>query len=123
MGLGGYLATRTDAELARGAEEVAAAGAPGQRLLEVLSSIDLADLPAAPSVIPMMGADPVERLVRGHWLQLMTRDGVASFAKVAWINERRTVILLVRHPDRRALSLRAAELRERFAQGRAFLIE
>ncbi len=115
--------TRADAELARGAEEEAAAGAPGQRLLEVLSSIDLADLPAAPSVIPMMGADPVERLVRGHWLQLMTRDGVASFAKVAWINERRTVILLVRHPDRRALSLRAAELRERFSQGRAFLIE
>ena len=115
-------ATR-EADLARGAEEEAAAGAPGQRLLEVLSSIDLADLPAHPTIVPMMGADPVARLVRGNWLQLFARDGSTSYAKVAWINSRRTVVLLVRHPDRRALSLRATEVVERFAQGRAFLIE
>jgi hypothetical protein len=112
-----------EADLARGAEEEAAAGAPGQRLLEVLSSIDLADLPAHPTIVPMMGADPVSRLARGNWLQMFARDGSTSYAKVAWINSRRTVVLLVRHPDRRALSLRASEVVERFAQGRAFLIE
>ncbi|MBP8308760.1 MAG: DUF1631 family protein [Burkholderiaceae bacterium] len=112
-----------EADLARGAEEEAAAGAPGQRLLEVLSSIDLADLPLHPTIVPMMGADPVARLARGNWIQMFARDGSTSYAKVAWINSRRTVVLLVRHPDRRALSLRAAEVVERFAQGRAFLIE
>ena len=71
----------------------------------------------------MLGANPVERLARGKWIQLFARDGTTSYAKVAWINARRTVVLLVRHPDRRALSLRATEVVERFAQGRAFLIE
>ena len=89
----------------------------------MLSSIDLADLPAHPTIVPMMGADPVSRLARGNWLQMFARDGSTSYAKVAWINSRRTVVLLVRHPDRRALSLRASEVVERFAQGRAFLIE
>ena len=53
---------------------------------------------------------------RGDWLRLETRDGKPAYAKVAWINARRTVVLLVRHPDRRALSMRTEELRERFAQ-------
>ncbi len=123
----GAMPTRADpvreADMARGAEEEAAAGAPGQRLLEVLSSIDLADLPAHPSAVPMAGEDALQRLARGNWIQMTARDGTVSYAKVAWINSRRTVVLLVRHPDRRALSLRASEVVERFTQGRAFLIE
>jgi hypothetical protein len=58
-------------------------------------------------------------LRRGDWIALAGRDGASHYAKVAWINARRTVVLMVRHPDRRALSLRAAELRERFEHGRA----
>ncbi len=60
---------------------------------------------------------------RGDWVELVARDGASSYLKVAWINRRRTVALLVRHADRRAVSLRTDELRARFGQGRAFLVD
>jgi hypothetical protein len=66
--------------------------------------------------------DALSRLSRGDWLELIGRDGEPQDVKVAWINSRRTVVLLVRRPDRRALSLRASELRERFASQRASFI-
>ena len=49
--------------------------------------------------------------------------GGQRYMKVAWINRKRTVALLVRHPDRRALSLRMNEMARRFEAGRAFLLE
>jgi hypothetical protein len=49
-------------------------------------------------------------------------DGSDFYAKVAWVNERRTVVLMVRHPDRRALSMRMVELADRFARGQAFVV-
>lgn len=91
----------------------------GQRLLEVLASLDLDDLPARPQ---LQAAEPQQALAdlrRGDWLQLVGQDGQPMYAKVAWINARRTVVLMVRHPDRRALSMRAAELLERLRDGRA----
>jgi 16S rRNA U1498 N3-methylase RsmE len=89
----------------------------------VLSSLDLADLPARPAAVPDAGADPVSRLRRGDWLRLTASDRGDAYAKVAWINDSRTVLLLVRHPDRRAQSMRAVELAARFARGEAFLIQ
>jgi hypothetical protein len=83
----------------------------------VLSSIDLADLPANPTIVPMMGADPVSRLARGNWLQMFARDGSTSYAKVA--DQLRRTVVLVRYPDRRALPLRAPKWSSAFAQGRA----
>jgi hypothetical protein len=53
---------------------------------------------------------------------VLGREGRTQQFKVAWINSRRTVLLLVRRPDRRALSLRMDELRERFANHKAVLI-
>jgi hypothetical protein len=93
------------------------------RLRQVLSSLDLADLPARPAAVPDAGADPVSRLRRGDWLRLTASDRGDAYAKVAWINDSRTVLLLVRHPDRRAQSMRAVELAARFARGEAFLIQ
>jgi hypothetical protein len=93
-----------------------------QRLLSVLSSLDLGDFPDAPQRLRMDPDAALERLRRGDWLELIGRDGLPQEVKVAWINSRRTVVLLVRRPDRRALSLRVAELRQRFAEHKASLI-
>jgi hypothetical protein len=93
-----------------------------QRLLSVLSSLDLGDFPDPAQRLRMDPDEALSRLRRGDWLELIGRDGLPQEVKVAWINSRRTVVLLVRRPDRRALSLRAAELRQRFADHKAALI-
>jgi len=93
-----------------------------RKLLEVLSSLDLNDLPADPQPLRLEPEQALATTRRGHWLRLWGRDGAPTYVKVAWINARRTVVLMVRHPDRRALSMRASELLERFAQGRAVRI-
>jgi hypothetical protein len=93
-----------------------------QHLLSVLSSLDLGDFPQAPQRLRMDPDEALARLRRGDWLELVGRDGLPQEVKVAWINSRRTVVLLVRRPDRRALSLRAAELRQRFADHKAALL-
>ena len=59
---------------------------------------------------------------RGIWLRMLLPDGADFYAKVAWVNERRTVVLMVRHPDRRALSMRMVELGDRFARRQAFVV-
>ncbi|MCC7058598.1 MAG: DUF1631 family protein [Burkholderiaceae bacterium] len=92
-----------------------------RRLIEILESLDLADLPAEPLRQTLTPAQACAQLVRGDWIELSTRKERA-YLKVAWINHRRTVALLVRHADRRATSLRMDELRERFAQQRAFIV-
>ncbi|MFO0233424.1 MAG: hypothetical protein ACK51M_10295, partial [Burkholderiales bacterium] len=93
-----------------------------QRLRCVLSSLDLGDFPEHPQRLRLEPDGALERLRRGDWLELIGRDGLPQEVKVAWINSRRTVVLLVRRPDRRALSLRTAELHQRFADRKAALI-
>jgi hypothetical protein len=93
-----------------------------QRLLTVLSTLDIGDFPTDPQRLRLDPDDALARLRRGDWLELIGRDGLPQEVKVAWINARRTVVLLVRRPDRRALSLRAEELKLRFAQHKAALI-
>ncbi|MCD6680841.1 MAG: DUF1631 domain-containing protein [Burkholderiaceae bacterium] len=107
------------------AAEAGAADAegPGRKLLEILESLDLDDLPRSPRRLPLSPEQAIDRIARGDWVELVARDGVSGHSKVAWINRRRTVALLVRRADRRAMSLRTDELRERFARGRAFLLE
>ena len=97
-------------------------GTGEQRLLTVLSTVDLNDFPATPERLRLDPDEAIARLRRGDWLELVGRDGLPQEVKVAWINARRTVVLLVRRPDRRTLSLRTAELHQRFAQRRALLI-
>ncbi len=108
---------------ARG-REVARADDEGteRRLLEVLDSLDLGDLPAHPRRRELPAEEALEQLRRGDWIELVARDGSGAYLKVAWINRRRTVALLVRYADRRAMSLPMEELRARFAQRRAHLV-
>ncbi len=89
------------------------------KLLEVLASLDLADLPDDPRPVNETAGHAFAALSRGDWLRIEGRDGAPLHVKVAWINARRTVVLMVRHPDRRAVSMRAAELVDRLRSGRA----
>ncbi len=95
---------------------------PEQKLLEVLHSLDLSDPPQALDRREIEVDRLLETVDRGLWLALVGNDGITSIAKIAWVNSRRTVILLVRYPDRRALSLRMDELKRRADVGRAYLI-
>jgi hypothetical protein len=99
-----------------------AAGSGDQRLLSLLGTLDLGDFPADPQRLDLDADAALARLRRGDWIVLEGRDGLPQEAKIAWINSRRTVVLLVRRPDRRALSLRASELHQRFAQRKAALL-
>jgi hypothetical protein len=123
------LAPRSGADGANGASGSDGSDPPGgdsrsgeQRLLTVLSSLDLGDFPDDPQRLRLDPDEALARLRRGDWLELIGRDGLPQEVKVAWINSRRTVVLLVRRPDRRALSLRASELHQRFAQRKATLL-
>ncbi len=93
-----------------------------RRLLEILDSLDLGDLPASPQRRALDPAQALAQIRRGDWVELVARDASSTYLKVAWINRRHTVALLVRHADRRAMSLRMEELRTRFEQARAFLL-
>jgi len=93
-----------------------------RRLLDVIGALDLRDFPEAPQRLRLEADEALARLRRGDWLEIVGRDGVPQELKVAWINARRTVVLLVRRSDRRALSLRTTELHQRFAQHKAALI-
>jgi hypothetical protein len=97
--------------------------AADDRLLTVLNSLDLTDFPAQPTRLSIGADDAIARLARGDWIEVLGREGRTRQLKVAWINSRRTVLLLVRRPDRRALSLRMDELRARFADRKAVLID
>ncbi len=103
--------------------DAAEAEGPGRKLLEILESLDLDDLPTSPRRLQLAPDQAIDRIARGDWIELVARDGASGYSKVAWINRRRTVALLVRRADRRAMSLRTDELRERLARERAFLLE
>lgn len=103
-------------------ERPGGAESPDHRLLEVLNSLDLSDAPVVSARVDLSPEQAVASLQRGTWIEIRSNDGQLSEAKVAWINPRRTVVLLVRHPDRKALSLRMSELRTRFDRGRAYLL-
>ena len=103
--------------------ETTSAKAADDRLLTVLNSLDLTDFPVQPTRLSIGADDAIARLGRGDWIEVLGREGRARQFKVAWINSRRTVLLLVRRPDRRALSLRMDELRARLADRKAVLID
>lgn len=105
------------------APETSGSKAADDRLLTVLNSLDLTDFPAQPTRLSIGADEAIARLGRGDWIEVLGREGRTRQFKVAWINSRRTVLLLVRRPDRRALSLRMDELRARLADRKAVLID
>lgn len=94
-----------------------------RRLLEILESLDLGDLPRDPVRRDLAPAQACAQIARGDWVEFVARGGERTHLKVAWINRRRTVVLLVRHADRRAMSLRMDELSERFERRAAWIVQ
>lgn len=108
---------------AQDTKAVGNAPGPEQRLLEVLNSLDLSDAPARRRRRELPARAAAADIRRGDWIELSMPDHVGALVKVAWINARRTVVLLVRHPDRKALSMRMADLEQRLLSGRASLLD
>ena len=93
-----------------------------KKLLELLNSIDMSDGHVQLKRQELGADQAMDALQVNTWVELATGNATTRFCKVAWINERRTVVLMVRESDRKALSLRSGELLSRFAQKRAWLL-
>ena len=93
-----------------------------KKLLELLNSIDMSDGHLGLKRQELGADQAMDSLQLNTWVELATGNATTRFCKVAWINERRTVVLMVRESDRKALSLRSGELLSRFAQKRAWLL-
>ena len=98
------------------------ASASEQKLLELLNSIDMNDGHNGLKRQQLSADKAMDTIQVNTWVELSTGNSTSRFCKVAWINERRTVVLMVRESDRKALSLRSGELLSRFAQKRAWLL-
>ena len=62
-------------------------------------------------------------LRRDDWIELAGDPPAApGCAKIAWIDARRRVVLLVRRDDRAPVVIRMQRLAERFGRRRAFLL-
>ena len=94
-----------------------------KKLLELLHSIDMSDGHAGLKRQELGADQAMDSLQLNTWVELSTGNATTRYCKVAWINERRTVVLMVRESDRKALSLRSGELLSRFAQNRAWLLK
>jgi Protein of unknown function (DUF1631) len=99
------------------------ASASERKLVELIDSVDVND-PVQSYVRDQI--DPTKAykmLAPGMWLELIDKNDEMSFAKLAWVNERHTLFLLVRQIDRKAVSLRGPDLMHRLANGSAFLLQ
>jgi hypothetical protein len=99
-----------------------AAGSDQLKLLDVLNGLDLTDFDARLNRMPVQGQALSDLLVVGRWIEMIGRDNSAHYAKIAWVNHRRSVVLLVRSPDRKAQSLRMADIEQRALEKRFFLL-
>ena len=93
-----------------------------KKLLELLNSIDMSDAHIGLKRFELGADQAMDALQLNTWVELSSGNATTRYCKVAWINERRTVVLMVRESDRKALSLRSGELLSRFAEKRAWLL-
>lgn len=94
--------------------------APAIPLVRILREIAVDDCPLDARAIAASEED-IDRVQPGCWLQL--HSGTQhSRLKVAWINGDRSVVLLVREGDRKAVSLRGRDLQERLLRRSAMLL-
>lgn len=92
------------------------------KLRRLIDETSLDDAPASPTRIQIDPQVMMANLQPGDWLQLVNSNRQLVLAKVAWINERRTVALLLQHPDRLILSRHLAAIGNRARRGRVFLV-
>jgi Protein of unknown function (DUF1631) len=98
------------------------AGADQLKLLDVLNGLDLTNFDSRYKRLPVQGPELTDLLVVGRWIEMIGKDNTAHYAKIAWVNHRRSVALLVRSPDRKAQSLRMSDIEQRALEKRFFLL-
>jgi hypothetical protein len=91
-------------------------------LLGLLSAVSVEEGHAGFLRSELSPSEAVDRLAQDVWIELVSSSQGARFAKVAWLNPQRSLVLLVREHDRKALSLRVSDMLTRFAQRRAFVL-
>ena len=92
------------------------------KLRRLIDATTLDDRPTTPARIKVSPEELAATLKPGDWLELVGGSRKVVLAKVAWINERRTVALLLQHPDRLILSRHLSAIADRVRRGRAFLV-
>ena len=92
------------------------------KLRRLIDNTSLSDAPRKPVRMDISPADLARDLAPGQWLELITSTRKKMLAKVAWINDRRSVVLLLQHPDRLILSRHVAALKERAERKRVFRV-
>lgn len=93
----------------------------GMPLVRILRETPTDDCPVHATPTPLEAGEVFTVLKAGDWIQLET-GGMPSRLKVAWLNADRSVVLLIRDRDRKAVSLRGQDLQERFARKTALLL-
>jgi hypothetical protein len=93
----------------------------GMPLVRILRETPTDDCPVHATPTPLEADEVLRVLKAGDWIQLET-GGMPSRLKVAWLNADRSVVLLIRDRDRKAVSLRGQDLQERFARKTALLL-
>ncbi len=91
-------------------------------LLALLGSVSIDDGHEGYLRLDSTPGEAVGKLDANVWVELVSSSQGSRFAKVAWLNPQRTLVLMVREKDRKALSMRVSELLVRFAQRRAFVL-
>ena len=92
------------------------------KLRRLIDETSLDDVPRAPKRVDVDPQQLIAELQPGDWLQLINSNRELVLAKVAWINERRSVVLLLQHPDRLILSRHLSAIANRARRGRVFLV-
>lgn len=103
--------------------DTCSAAAASARLQALIASTSMNDLPERPlrRLLPISRFNEVFRA--GQWLELVSRDGRSQYAKVVWLNERRTmVLLLLKQPGRRIMTREIQSLMKRVRQNRLFAV-
>ncbi|MDO4904798.1 MAG: DUF1631 family protein [Lautropia sp.] len=103
--------------------DTCSAAAASARLQELIANTSMEDLPARPTRLAVPASAFRERFQPGQWLELVSRDGRSKYAKVVWLNERRTmVLLLLKQPGRRIMTREVGSLMKRVRQHRLFAL-
>lgn len=93
-----------------------------EKLQALIRNTRMDDLPNAPRRFNL----PTERfsaaMQPGRWMELISRSGRVDYAKVVWLNDRRTMVLLLLAPGKRIMTRNIDSLVRRARQGRLYFV-
>ncbi|MDO5102678.1 MAG: DUF1631 family protein [Lautropia sp.] len=103
--------------------DACSAAAASARLQGIIASTPMDDLSSFPTRLAVPTDNFAEAFRPGQWLELVGRDGRSTFAKAVWLNERRTmVLLLLKQPGQRIMTRQISSLMKRVRQGRLYAV-